>query len=276
MYGGDVAGAVAEFDAGIAGFRATGDRWGLAGMLTAQARIHAARGEDGRALALADEAFELVSRLGAAEDTADLLCLRAGLMARAGDATGTRVLYEQAGELARRSGAPETVAQVRHGLAELARQCGDLAEARRQGESALSVCTTESFGVHEVRARVLVGLGRVAEAEGDVAEAGARYREALAVGAGGGDLPAVAHVAEGLAGAALIAGDGERTALLLGAATALRGMASAGDPDVRRATEQARELTGEAAYATAFSRGATMTREQALTLLETAGGNPQS
>jgi tetratricopeptide (TPR) repeat protein len=266
MAGGDVAGAEAEFAAGIVGFRAIGDRWGLAGMLAAQAGLAADRGEDEHSLALADEAFELVRQLGAAEDMAYLLSLRAEGMARAGDFAQAYACYERAGELARRSGAPETVAQVRHGLGELARMSGDLAGARRRHESALSACTTESYGVREVQARVLVSLGRVAEAEGDAAEAGSRYREALTVSPG--DLRAVASVAEGLAGVALFDDDGERAALLLGAGLALRGMSVAGDPDVARTSRRARELLGDAAYTSAHDRGAAMSREEILALIE--------
>jgi tetratricopeptide (TPR) repeat protein len=269
MFAGDVAAAEAEFEAGVVGFRAIGDRWGLGGLLTAQARLAAWRGEDERSLALADEAFELARRLDAAEDMADLLCLRAEGMTRAGDFARAHACYEQAGEFARRSGAPETMAQVRHGLGELARAGGDLAGARRHQESALSVCTTESFGVTEVRTRVLVGLGRVAEAEGDAAGAAARYREALAVSPD--DLRAVASVAEGLAGIALFDDDGERAALLLGAGLALRGMSVAGDPDVARASRRARELIGAAAYASAFDRGAAMAREEIFTLIGPPG-----
>jgi hypothetical protein len=58
---------------------------GLAGLLSAQARLATSRGEDEHSLAPADEAFELVRQLGAVEDMADLLCMRAEGMTRAGD-----------------------------------------------------------------------------------------------------------------------------------------------------------------------------------------------
>ena len=264
---GDATGAETEFAAGIEEFRATGDRWGLAGMLAAQARLAAWRGEDDRSLALADEAYELTSQLGAAEDMADLLCLRGERMTRAGDVARARACYERAGEFARRSGAPEMVAQVRHGFSELARLTGDLAEAHRMGESALNACTSESFGVAEIRGRILVGLGRVAEAEGDAAGAMASYGRALSVSIGSGDVRRTADVAEGLAGVALLDDDGERAALLLGAGTALRGMALTGDPDVSRDARRARTLIGETAYASAYGRGATMSPEEALRLI---------
>jgi tetratricopeptide (TPR) repeat protein len=263
---GDATGAETEFAAGVDGFRATGDRWGLAGLLAAQARIAAWRGDQPRSLALADEAYELSRTLGAVEDMADLLCLRAEGLTRSGDAAGARACYERAGEFARRSGAPEMVAQVRYGLGELARLGGDLAEARRMAEQALEACTTESFGVQEIRGRVLVSLGRVAETEGDAAGAVSSYRRASAVS--GGDLRRTADIAEGLAGVAVLDGDGERAALLLGAGAALRGMPLADDPDVARVARRATELTGAGPYASAYRRGAAMPREETLAVVE--------
>ncbi|MFB9838395.1 hypothetical protein, partial [Actinoallomurus acaciae] len=53
-------------------------------------------------------------------------------------------------------------------------------------------------------------------------------------------------------------------ATLLGAGRALRGVSVAGDPDVARVARRAAELIGEVAYASAFERGATMPREEAL------------
>jgi predicted ATPase len=265
LFEGDVSGAEEEFDTGIEAFRPIGDRWGLAGLLAARARLAGWRGDDETSLVLADEAFELVRQLGADEDMADLLCLRADSMARAGDIAGARGCYDRAGEFARRSGAPEMVAQVRYGLGELSRLTGDLAEARRRYDAALDACTTEAFGVNEIRARILIGLGWLAEAEGDVPAAAASYRQALAVSVG--DQRAAADVVEGLAGLALFDDDGERAALLLGAGSALRGMSVAGDPDVARVARRAKALIGDEAYASAFERGTAMPREEALALV---------
>jgi len=196
---------------------------------------------------------------------ADLLCLRAEGMTRAGEVVAARECYGRAAEFARRSGAPEVLAAVRHGLGELSRLTGDLAGARGSYESALSACTSESFGVAEIKTRVLVGLGRVAEAEGRAAAAVAYCREALTAGAG--DPRGTADVAECLAGLALLDGDGERSALLLGAGSALRGMSVAGDRDVARVAGRAKALLGDAAYASAYARGAAMPREEAMTLV---------
>jgi hypothetical protein len=51
---------------------------------------------------------------------------------------------------------------------------------------------------------------------------------------------------------------------------ALRGMPIAGDPDGARIARRARELIGDAAYAAAFERGATMPREKALAMVDPA------
>lgn len=76
-----------------------------------------------------------------------------------------------------------------------------------------------------------------------------------------------AAAAEGLAGVALLEGDGEQAALLLGVGAAVRGAPVAGDPDVARVQVAARARIGEAAYQQAWQRGAAMPRDQALSLL---------
>jgi hypothetical protein len=84
----------------------------------------------------------------------------------------------------------------------------------------------------------------------------------------GGDLRRTADIAEGLAGVAVLDGDGERAALLLGAGAALRGMPLADDPDVARVARRATELTGAGPYASAYRRGAAMPREETLAVVE--------
>jgi hypothetical protein len=61
--------------------------------------------------------------------------------------------------------------------------------------------------------------------------------------------------------------DGERAALLLGVAVALRGMTVAGDRDTAGTAAAARALIGPEAFAAAFARGATLPRDEALTVL---------
>jgi hypothetical protein len=142
-----------------------------------------------------------------------------------------------------------------------------LPEARRLIELALAECPTGWFVAEATRAEILVALGQVVAAEGDAGAARAWHRQALAALGGHGGFTVAAGVAEGLAGVALLEGDGERAALLLGVGAALRGASVAGDPDVARVEAAARVRIGEAAYRRAYQQGAAMTRDQALAVL---------
>jgi hypothetical protein len=83
----------------------------------------------------------------------------------------------------------------------------------------------------------------------------------------------LADAVEGLAGIVVRDGAGERAAVLLGAAVALRGTAVSRDRDVDRAAARARDLIGAEAFAGAFAHGAAMSRAEALTVVdETVSG----
>jgi tetratricopeptide (TPR) repeat protein len=179
-----------------------------------------------------------------------------------GDLAEAEADYQRAAELARRAGAQAVLAEADSGLGDVARLRGDLAQARRRCEKALAECPAGWYVADETRAYILVALGRIAEAGQDAGQARTWYRRALGVGHG-----AAPDAAEGLAGVALLEGDGERAALLLGAGTALRGTAVAGDPDVARVSAAARARVGPAAYERAYRQGAAMPRDQALTLI---------
>ncbi|WP_449066158.1 ATP-binding protein, partial [Planomonospora algeriensis] len=244
LFDGDLEEAEREFALALADFRSVGDRWGMAQAISGLADIAGRRGERAEASALTDQALALAERLGATLDVAELLHRRADGRLRDGDTAGARADYERAAELGRRAGAWEVLAAAHLGLGEIARFRGDLDEARRSCEAALAECSTGWFDVEETRTRVCVALGWVAEAEGDAVGALAWYRRAFTTGRGTRDLTLVARVAEGLAGVALLEGDGERTALLLGAGAALRGLPPVEDPDASRVAARCRALIG--------------------------------
>lgn len=167
-------------------------------------------------------------------------------------------------------GTSEVVAGAHRGLGEIARLRGDLAGARRLFELALEGCAIGPAGTGETRSRALVGLGRIAEAEGNTDEARYRHHQALTVALDHRNHPAAADAIEGAAGLALLEGDGERAALLLGVAVAVRGTSIAGDTDVARVATGSQGRIGDGRYAAAFERGAAMTLPEALALLGTA------
>ncbi|MEU6096089.1 BTAD domain-containing putative transcriptional regulator [Streptomyces sp. NPDC047079] len=241
----------AAFTRSLAGFRATGDRWGMANCLDPLGGFADGRGEYGRALELFDEGLAHVRELGAPEETADLLRSRGTALLHQGDFEGAAAHFEQSAGLARAAGVPDKEASARRGLGDLARLTGDTAHARVEYERALQACAANWFSVGE-SVRILIGLGRTAAAEGRTEEARAWLGQAAGLAAEGPGVLELAAVAEALAS---VAESPERAAELLGAATALRGAPLPGDPDVVRTDRTTRERLSPEAYEESFDQG---------------------
>ncbi|MGV9596055.1 BTAD domain-containing putative transcriptional regulator [Streptosporangium sandarakinum] len=259
------------FEAALENSRSIGDRWGTVTALTSLAELAIWRRDDGRAAGLVGEAMSLAEELGATTDLADLLCRRAELDVRAGDLDGARAGYERAAGFARRAGEPAALAGARLGLGEVARIRGDLTEARACYEAALAGCDLEGHLAEEVRGRLLIALGRLAEMEGDAREALDRHLSVLSGTAWRRNPPLAALAAEGLAGVALLEGDGERAAFLLGLGVALCGASAPdgpNDPDIARVGAGARSLVGDARFEAAHRRGGGLTVGRALAALD--------
>jgi predicted ATPase/DNA-binding SARP family transcriptional activator len=266
LMAGQTAAAEHEFAAALDDFQAIGERWGTGMVLAELAALADLRGDRERFVAMIDHALDLAGQLDSPDDIADLLSRRAASSVRAGDLGAAEADYERAAELARRAGMPDRLADAHRGLGELARLRGDLVQARRLCEQALAECPSGWFAADTARAEILVALGKVATAEGDAAAARDRHRQAL-LAAGHGGFMVAADMAEGLADVALLEGDAEQAALLLGAGAVLRGASVPGDPDIARVAAAATTHLGEAAYQRAYQRGAAMTYEQALAVL---------
>ncbi|WP_182897638.1 BTAD domain-containing putative transcriptional regulator [Microbispora sp. H10830] len=186
----DVAPAERDFGAAAEEFRVLGDRWGAALTLDMLAGLAGGRGDHARAIALTDEALTLTGRLGALEDSADLLVNRGDYLVAAGDAEGARADYARAADLARDAGSTTCLGAALRGLGDIALGEGALDEAERRYAEALERIDPHWIRSLGNRVRALAGLGRVAEARGDHPTAGTRYREAAeAVAAGGVAAP---------------------------------------------------------------------------------------
>ncbi|MEU9023353.1 BTAD domain-containing putative transcriptional regulator [Actinomadura sp. NPDC048394] len=276
QFSGEIDRAEESCTAAVNGFRECGDRWGTANSLDPLAQIADWRGDRERALELLDEALELTGQLGALEDTADLLYRRAEVLVHAGDPDRAAAELERGIELARRAGAPDKVAGGHTGLAGIARLRGDLAEARRLYEAALTQFASERFIARAVRGTALVGLGWIAAAEGDAARARELFLEALSISSDHPIFTYQAGAAVGLGGAALAEGDAERAARLVGVAALLRGPQVPGDADAERVEADARAALGDARYEAAFAEGAALGRDEALAMLDVGAGLPPS
>ncbi|GIH90725.1 BTAD domain-containing putative transcriptional regulator [Planobispora siamensis] len=264
---GRVTEAEEEFARSLEGFADRGDRWGMAQALLSTAEPQGWRGEHRRAVATVERAMDLIEQIGSPEDRVFLLCSRAAERLRTGDAGALAAAAADCGEaarIARGLDVPEVWVTVRLGLAAVARRRGRVDEAGELYELALAGCEPRWGGVEQARARALIGLGRVAESRGDLGTSLRYHREAFRLAAGAGDRPSAASAVEGLANLLLACGDAERSAFLLGAACALRGLAIC-DPEVRETGRRARAVLGEAGYGTAYDEGAGMTGDAALT-----------
>ncbi|MGW1783544.1 ATP-binding protein [Streptomyces sp. NPDC002143] len=259
QFAGEASASEDAFTRALAGFRETGDRWGMANCLDPLGGYANRRGEYARALELLDEGLTYVRELQAPEETADLLRSRGFVLLHRGDAEDATAHFTQSAALARTAGASDKLAAARRGLGDTARLSGDTAHARVHYESALEACSANWFSRGET-VLILVGLGRTAAAEGDVEQAREWCAQALAIAEEQPGAEAVAVVAEALAE---VAAGPERSAELLGAAAGLRGAETHGDPDVVRLERDARtKLSSKAhgqahgqAYDEAFERG---------------------
>ena len=235
-------------------FRALGERWGTAQALDWLAQVASWRGEWARAHELWDEALPTLGQLGAPEERVDVLCRRAACLVRQGGFDAATADYRVAAALSVEAGHPDTPAPILLGLGEVARLRGDVPEARRLFDAALAAAVPGG------EAPVLTALGRLT-GSGDL------LRQAWTV-ARTSPLADLAAAVEGQADAALLTGSADRAALLLGAAVAVRGTTVAGDPDVARIARAASEALGSDGFAAAFARGAALSRDEALTVVD--------
>ncbi|MGW2227919.1 BTAD domain-containing putative transcriptional regulator [Streptomyces formicae] len=240
--------ADAAFARALAGFRETGDRWGMANCLDPLAMFAHWRGERDLAIGLLDEGLVHVGELAAPEETADLLHQRATVLLYRGDLAEAAAHYTRAADLARTAGVPDKVATALRGLGDVARRRGDTARAREHYEAALQAYAANWFSLGQ-SVRTLVGLGRAALAESRAEEAADWFEQARVLASDTGER---ADVAEALAA---VATGPEESARLLGAAHGLRGTAIAGDPDVVGVADAARARLSPQRYASAFEQG---------------------
>ncbi|MEU7059619.1 BTAD domain-containing putative transcriptional regulator [Streptomyces sp. NPDC046197] len=251
LYAGRSVTAEAAFARSLDGFRATGDRWGMANCLDPLGTFARWRGEYGHALRLLDEGLTYVQQLRAPEESADLLRSRASVLLHRGDAEDAAAHFTHAAALARTAGVLDKVAAARRGLGDVARLSGDAAHARVLYESALELCAANWFSAGET-ARILVGLGRTAAGEGDAETAREWFTQALTAASESPEVLVLAEVAEALAE---VAGHPQRAAELLGAAAGVRGAVVRGDRDAVRTEEAVRARLSAEAYDEAFERG---------------------
>ncbi|MFB9840042.1 AfsR/SARP family transcriptional regulator, partial [Actinoallomurus acaciae] len=247
-----------DVEAALACFRQVCDRWGQATALPMRAQLRQYDGDLDGALADLREARSLAGELGplslGEEVFSDLRWI--DLHLRRGDTDLAIEMIDSAREWALRANSPEMLVLVDAWEAVFRMRLGDLDRAGRlldDAERGLRGDTTFP-GDH---ARTLVGSVRASLCleTGDRAGAEKALEKAYAAGLATRDLPILSVVAVAAVALAEAHGRHHETAVLLGAASRLRGAHDRTDRQVRELTRRGRAALGEEAFAAAYAKG---------------------
>ncbi|GAA1593015.1 BTAD domain-containing putative transcriptional regulator [Actinomadura kijaniata] len=237
-------------------FRALGDRWGELQSVTPLASLAEIRGDYAETERLQREGLSIARELDLAAEVSARTSGLGRLALLAHDWDRARDLHERALRQAAEQGYIYGELHALMGLALGARRSGDLAAAERHLTRIRDEHTSSEIGEHLLAAE----FGFLAEMRGNAAEAAEHHRRGLRIARSVAEPRAVALSLEGLAGAAVLAGEPGRAALLLGAADAARRSVGAPLPpgerlDVDRITAAATRALGAAAFPAAFREG---------------------
>ncbi len=256
----------AEARIALDGYRSVGDRWGIANSLAALAEVSTMRGKNDEAISVMREAVAFVDEIGATEETP---YMRSSL-AIAHNATGDRVAAEAALDEALRIclGGDDRAgqAQVYRIRGDFAREDGDLDLARDHYTESVRLLDAHGSSPPQFRAALHSSLGLLAEEEGDRARSRRLHRDALALAVDSQDGPILGHALIAMAGLALLEGEAERSAALLGGAAAMRGIDEVAGFDHVRITGNARAALGPEEFSRCHERGRFMPRDEMLAL----------
>ena len=271
---GQVDEAAADLAEGHLGFQVIGDRWGMILCLAGLGEVEMARDHPGEALRILREAREHAAS-GLHGNFSDMMLIPMGLArARSGDVEGARADLERGVRIAERIGEHDDQAKGYLALAELARQGGQLDQARQFLERALAI--TEPLlrrpGMSTVAISAYSKLGCLHEQQGDMAGAARWHAKAMGLAAGSPEIflpnhPSLAELVEGFAALAAARGEPGRAAELLGLAHTLHGFRNAASLEVARTAAAATDALGAEAFGAAYAAGRGLTRDDAVALV---------
>ncbi|HEX8007185.1 MAG TPA: hypothetical protein VF482_12230, partial [Trebonia sp.] len=254
-------------------FRAVGERWGLSSALRIAGSIRVLDGDLDGAAAVFSEATRVLGELGSHDDESRVRMQLADIAARRGNLAAAREFYQAALAAARSNGSDMDVTVVSAGAAMFEVMAGNFELARSMHATAVQglalLGTAHPARHHLLAAAASAGL-MIALADGDLPlareRAGAVYREGIA----SEDMPLIAAVAGTLACLAHALGQPERAAAMIGACAAVRGGEDSTELTVTQLGPRLGEALGPDGYARAYDRGKTLSRAEALALLDPA------
>jgi tetratricopeptide (TPR) repeat protein len=285
----------------LAGFRAAGDRWGIAAALSTGAKLAMVRGNLTAVSDNAQQSLAIFRELGDRWGQLQAIEWLGAAQAATGDHVQAGRLHRDGLHIAEELGLWPQAADALSWLGRWALRSGDLAQARELLERALRLATGQSYlgqtarreGMLDAaeahlrnalqtsrrigampdvgRTVCLSELGFIAEQRGDPVAAHALHLESLAAARELGDPRAVAQALTGLAGARALGGLPDQAAQLLGAADVAWRSAGSGPPDdradINRVTAVTRRALGEAAFTAGFQTGRGLNPQQAASRL---------
>ncbi|RCG30590.1 AfsR/SARP family transcriptional regulator [Sphaerisporangium album] len=255
--------------AAVDGFRTVGDRWGVSAALGSLAEASTLRGDDATTIAVIREALALADEIGAVEDTTFMRTRLAMALSASGDRAGAEDALDEAMEICRATGDRLAESGVQSVRADLAREEGDFALARRLYDEARRFAADPRVPLPAPYLAVLcASVGMLAEQEGDLRAARETHTEALRLVRTGHDGPATGLVLIAVAGLLVREGDATRAATLLGAAARIRGIDTVIGYDHVRITDAAIAALGRREYSRHHAHGRTMTDDEALALAQ--------
>jgi tetratricopeptide (TPR) repeat protein len=266
---GDAQGALRDLTAAADGFRAIGERWGLATSLAALGDAYTKRGDLTAAISALEESLRLLRELNPDSGPAFQRMWLASLRIRTGQ-PGAREDLERfiAENTDDREG--RNAAFGLNMLGDLAREEGKLDEADALYEAGWERQAAAPIGVPQFKAILRTGQTLVAVARDDLVRARALAREAMGYAREGRDMPVVALTAVATVAIAAAEGDAQRAARTLGASDSIRGGPDRSSPDITRLVAELRAALGDAAYAAAYADGNALSRADALSLVDPA------
>ena len=271
---GQVDEAAANLTRGHQDFQAIGDRWGMILCLSGLGEVEMARNHPDQALRILREARGHAAS-GLHGNFSDMMLIPMGLArARSGDPEGARADLERGVRIAERIGEHDDEAKGYLALAELARQGGQLDQARQFVGRAVEIAEPHLRrpGMSTVVMSAYSKLGCLHEQQGDVTGAAEWHAKAMALAAGSPEIflpnhPILAELVEGIAALTAARGEPGRAAELLGLAHTLHGFRDAGSLEVARTAEAATTALGTGAFDAAYAEGRSLTRADAVALV---------
>ncbi|MEU9884383.1 BTAD domain-containing putative transcriptional regulator [Sphaerisporangium sp. NPDC051011] len=268
------AGRIAEGEddarAAIERFRAVGDRWGVSAAMGSLGEASTLRGDNATTIAVIKEALALSGEIGAVEDTTFMRIRLATALSASGDRAGAEAALDEAMEICRATGDRMAESGVQSVRADLAREEGDYALARRLYDEARRLAVDPLMPLPTpYRAVLCASMGMLAEQEGDLRAARDAHAEALRLVRTTHDGPAVGLVFIAVAGLLVREGDAGRAATLLGAAARVRRIDAVIGYDHVRITDATIAALGREEYSRRHAHGRMMTDHETLALAET-------